>query len=115
MLEVNNYFNPSPEDAFKIFSYHENRVVIKAGEVEEDHWIEVMHEMRPFGTLCAIVEAGGDEPSLRRRLVSLCVAGVEEITFVGRSRIEVEISISLCLAISRDERLGLKIFGIPKF
>ena len=96
LSDVRNYFNPTPEDAFKSFACLEERVVIRAGRAEEDRWIEVMHEMRPWGILCAVVDANGDEPSLRRRLVSLCVAGVEEITFVGKSRIEVEQSISLC-------------------
>ena len=112
MISVSNYFKPALEDAGRIFALESDRVVVQAGSKEDDRWIEVMHEMRPFGGLCAIVEANGDVESLRSRLVSLCVAGVEEITFVGTSHIEVEECISLSRAINRDERLGLKIFGL---
>ncbi len=112
MERVSNYFNPTAEGAYQVFSCQPDRVVVRAEGEEGDRWIEVMHEMRPFGPLCAIVEANGNELSLRKRLVSLCVAGVEEITFVGRSRIEVEECISLSRSISQDERLGLKIIGL---
>ncbi|MGO9929428.1 MAG: mycobacterial-type methylenetetrahydrofolate reductase [Mycobacterium sp.] len=51
-----------------------------------DFWSIIKPELPGFSGLCTQVTAFMDEPSLRRRLIELCDAGMEGVVFVGVPR-----------------------------
>ncbi len=100
--------------ALQVFKTRVNRVSVlleKPLSQESENWIEVVREMMGFGRLCVIMDVEHNTTLFRDRLVTLSVAGVDEVQLIGKTKSIVEDCFFLAKEINHRERLGLRILS----
>lgn len=100
--------------ALQAFQSRANRVSVLLENPlsqESENWIEVVREMMGFGRLCVIMEVEHNTSLFRDRLITLSVAGVDEVQLIGKTRSIVKDCFFLAEEINQRERLGLRILS----